>query len=83
MTNTMIPARKLVGWCGVVLLVVSSGCARAYHAYPCGCVPYDYCPPPPLAYAPYDACPTPVARCYASEIVAAGQTALPVRESWE
>ena len=56
--------KSCLAWCGVALLVVSGGCAAAYHDYPCGCVPYGYFPPPPLAYTAYDACPTPVGRCY-------------------
>lgn len=47
-----------------VLLGVSvllGGCAHAYHEYPCGCIPYDYCPEPPLPYTAYGECPTPIA----------------------
>ena len=55
---------KILGFCGVPLLVAFAGCAAAYRDYPGGCVPYGYCPPPPLAYTVYDACPTPIANCY-------------------
>lgn len=43
--------------------LVLPGCAAAYHDYPCGCVPYAYCPPPPLPYVTYShcGCPTPIA----------------------
>jgi len=46
---------------GGSLLLVTGGCASAYHAHPCGCVPYCYCPPAPLPYASYCGCPTPLA----------------------
>ncbi len=44
-----------------VFLAAACGCAPAYHAYPCGRVPYGYCPEPPLPHAMYCACPTPIA----------------------
>jgi hypothetical protein len=43
---------------GGSLLLLAGGCASAYHAYPCGSVPYCYCPPAPLPYASYCGCPT-------------------------
>jgi len=42
------------------------GCASSYHAYPCGKVPYCYCPPSPLPHTDYNACPT----CLASKYLA-------------
>ena len=47
-----------------ILLIVSSGCAGAYRDYPKGCVPYGYCPQPPLPYVEYCGCPTPIAERY-------------------
>ncbi|MFV2069728.1 MAG: hypothetical protein ACC645_22410 [Pirellulales bacterium] len=47
-----------------MLVIGTTGCAQAYRDYPCGDVPYAYCPAPPLPYDTYDACPTPVAKCY-------------------
>jgi hypothetical protein len=47
-----------------ILLCVTMGCASAYHAYPCGCVPYGYCPEPPLPFMNYCGCPTPQAAKY-------------------
>ena len=46
---------------GVALMVSLSGCAAAYHDYPDCCIPYLYCPPPPLPYTAYEGChcPTP------------------------
>lgn len=44
--------------------VFLSGCASSYDAYPCGKVPYCYCPPSPLANADSDACPTCVTSKY-------------------
>jgi hypothetical protein len=41
-----------------------TGCASAYLDYPCGCVEYGYCPPPPLAYTAYSGCPSPLAALY-------------------
>ncbi len=46
---------------GIVLALAFSGCAPAYHAYPDACIPYGYCPEPPLPYVTYDNCPTPIA----------------------
>jgi hypothetical protein len=48
------------------LLVSLSGCAAAYHDYPGCCIPYLYCPPPPLPYVAYEGChcPTPGASLY-------------------
>lgn len=63
--------RSCLAWFGATLLVISGGCAAAYHDYPCGCIPYGYCPPPPLAYTVYNACPTPIARCYLADDVSA------------
>jgi len=45
------------------------GCASSYHAYPCGRVPYCYCPPSPLPHSDYHACPT----CLASKYLARPQ----------
>lgn len=48
----------------VVLLAMCWGCAGAYHSYPSGCcIPYGYCPEPPLPYTTYEPChcPTPIA----------------------
>jgi hypothetical protein len=44
---------------GVVLLIIAAGCAPAYHAYPCGCVPYGYYAEPPLLFTNYDGCAAP------------------------
>ncbi len=41
------------------LLSIPFGCASAYHAYPCGCVPYGFCPAPPLPFSNYCGCLTP------------------------
>jgi hypothetical protein len=41
--------------------ILAAGCATAYHDYPRGCVPLNYCAPPPLPYRYYQACPTPLA----------------------
>jgi hypothetical protein len=57
----------IVGWCGVPLLFAVGGCAAAYRDYPCGCMPYGYCAPPPLPYTAYSPCPTPIAGCYLAE----------------
>ena len=46
-------------WLGMVLLSITAGCAPAYHAYPCGGVPYGYCPESPLPFTNYCGCPTP------------------------
>jgi hypothetical protein len=51
---------------GVALLlgVWGVGCSHAYHHYPpCSCIPYTYCPQPPLPYVTYGSChcPTPIA----------------------
>lgn len=78
----MSRARNLVGWCGVFVALAASGCAAAYHDYPCGCIPYAYCPPPPLAYGPYEACPTPIARCYALDQPALPHPAPHVPDDW-
>lgn len=55
-----LPQRVLA----LILLIVSSGCAGAYRDYPKGCVPYGYCPQPPLPYVEYFGCPTPIAERY-------------------
>lgn len=75
--------RSCLAWFGVTLLVISGGCATAYHDYPCGCIPYGYFPPPPLAYTAYDACPTPVAHDYLLEHPPGAQTAPPVQSEWQ
>ena len=54
-------------WLAVVLLSATAGCAPAYHAYPCGCVPYGYCPEPPLPFINYCGCPTPQAAKFGGE----------------
>lgn len=59
--------KRSMSWGGTILLIVSGGCAGAYHDYPCGCVPYGYSPPPPLAYTAYNAWPTPVAECFLTQ----------------
>jgi hypothetical protein len=64
MVESTILKRRCIGWLAASLLIASCGCAAAYHDYPCGCVPYGYCPSAPLRYAAYDACLTPVAACY-------------------
>lgn len=46
------------------LCVSLTGCATAYRDYPCGCLEYGYCPPPPLAYTAYSGCPSPLAATY-------------------
>jgi len=48
------------------LVAAAGGCAAQYDDYPCGRVPYGYCPPPPLPYTQYDACPTPFASRFRS-----------------
>ena len=48
----------------LAVALIHSGCARSYHAYPCGKVPYCYCPPTPLPYRHYCACPTCIAAQY-------------------
>jgi hypothetical protein len=46
------------------LFALTMGCAAAYHAYPDGCVPCEYCAPPPLPYMTYcGSCPAPTAGC--------------------
>ena len=62
MFNDARPIRRA----GLILLISLSGCAHAYHAYPCGFVSYGYCPDPPLPYTSYAGCPTPVASGYVS-----------------
>lgn len=54
----MSTKRTLWSLLGVILLA-AAGCAPAYHAYPCGCVPYGYCPEPPLPFTDYCGRPTP------------------------
>lgn len=49
---------------GLIAVISLSGCAHAYHAYQCGCVPYEYCPDSPLPYTVYSGCPTPIASRY-------------------
>jgi len=57
---------------GPILLIVSSGCAGAYHDYEAGCVPYNYCAQPPLPYVEYGGCPTPIAERYRALFSALG-----------
>lgn len=61
MIITQTHARR---WLGLILLVSLSGCAQAYQSYPCGCIPYGYCPDRPLPYRTYSGCPTPIASTY-------------------
>ena len=51
----------------IAAIVLISGCAPAYHAYPNGCVTYGYrtAAPPPFTF--YRGCATPWLRRYASE----------------
>ena len=37
----------------LVVPLLMTGCAPAYHDYPHGCVRYGYCPPPPLPHVGY------------------------------
>ena len=67
MAQTTIVTSRCIRWFGVLLLAVACGCSAAYHDYPCGCVPYGYCPLPPLPYAAYETCHTPVAACYLAD----------------
>lgn len=53
-------------WIGLLALASLSGCAQAYQSYPCGCIPYGYCPDRPLPYRTYSGCPTPIASSYSS-----------------
>jgi hypothetical protein len=51
----------------VLLIAIAGGCAAACHDCSCGgCVPYTYCPPPPLPYRTYCGCATPVAAYYST-----------------
>ena len=46
-------------------MLITSGCASAYHCYECGCTPYEYCRRPALPYTTYESCcQTPTARSY-------------------
>jgi hypothetical protein len=60
----MHPARIAFAIMALVVALIHSGCARSYHAYPCGEVPYCYCPPNPLPYRQYCNCPTCIACQY-------------------
>lgn len=42
----------------VAVMAAAAGCAPGYHAYPCGAVPYTYCPEPPLPFTHYCGYPT-------------------------
>lgn len=64
-------------WLGITLLIATTGCAPAYHAYPCGCVPYGYCPGSPLPYTGYCGCPTPWAAKFHREHMTAQPENLP------
>ncbi len=44
----------------IVLFATMSGCARKCYDNPCGCVPYGYGAPPPLAHTMYPECETPI-----------------------
>jgi len=62
--------RRLRAWrwlFSAVLVIGTTGCAGAYHDYPSGCVPYAYCPAPPLPYHDYHGCPTPIAKGYLAD----------------
>ena len=63
----MLTIRAAWGVGGIVVIAALSGCASAYHAFPDLCVPYAYCPQPPLPYTTYShcGCPTPIAAQYA------------------
>ena len=69
------PMWKLLG---IALIVSLSGCAVAYHDYPGCCIPYLYCPPPPLPYVLYEGChcPTPGESLYFQQHGPSG-TAIP------
>lgn len=58
--------RRALPLLGSAVLIAVCGCAPAYHAYPGLCIPYTYCPQPPLPYATYPKChcPTPVTSRY-------------------
>ena len=58
---------RIMSYLGGSLLVAAMGCAAAYHDYPCGVVPLDYCPPAPLPYTGFSNCPTPIAQEYVSD----------------
>lgn len=62
---------------GVALIVSFSGCAAAYQDYPGCCIPYLYCPPPPLPYVAYEGChcPTPGASLYLQQHGISGNAA--------
>ncbi len=57
-----------MGWrlLAAALAVLLSGCAGAGRDYSDCCIPYLYCPPPPLPWVSYEGChcPTPVASRY-------------------
>ncbi len=42
-------ARMLKEFSLLTLVLILSGCASAYRAYPCGCVPLEYHAQPPLS----------------------------------
>jgi len=63
--NSLPPLSSLAG---ILFFAVAGGCAAAYHAYPAGCVPCDYCPAEPLPYVTYHACPTPLSACYEGKV---------------
>jgi hypothetical protein len=56
-----------LSWILIGLSICSNGCVHAYRAYPDGCIPYDYCPSPPLPYTRSTGCPTPIANRWISE----------------
>jgi hypothetical protein len=62
---------------GIVLAAALSGCAAGYRAYQGPCIPYAYCPPPPLPYTLYTpcGCPTPIAARYGQRLVPAAKKA--------
>jgi hypothetical protein len=59
----MAAVRRMAHAIGIAAMLALAGCAQAYHDYPCGCVPYAYCAPPPRPYVAYRncGCPTPIA----------------------
>jgi hypothetical protein len=62
----MLTIRRAWRVLGIVVATALSGCAAAYHDDPDPCIPYAYCPPPPLPYATYApcGCPTLIAAQY-------------------
>lgn len=82
--NTIALKPRFYCWLAAAVLG-AAGCAAAYHAYPCGQVPYAYRPEPPLPYVSYCACPTPIAAEFGekagSDIMAASHPLAPAPPS--